>query len=304
MEIKNLKLAVTRAWVHSFGYKRLAFCLSTLALCIAVTLFFRVLGLGGNRWVSFFLTLFPCFLSFIFLLGGGVFLIRLYHHEIKGVSFSFKQILWDSKERMVLSAAYGIPFALVYIFLAVVLGAFLLFHKIPLLGPLLNPLFTMTVFLVVLSLFFVLIAVAGILFFLPPLFALRSDVDKKAIFISCKEKFKRHLFSQLLFFISSCAISFCVFFLLMLAYIFTEALFFTSENLVLNTFSTIFVMVPFAVFLSPTLAFFFNLAAEAHVWSVLENEKRDEPPGGEKRDHYLRSPEQVVSQERHATKVP
>lgn len=264
----SLKPSLWRAVLNCAGRLRLFLSFAILFFCGLIHLFFNIISLEATGWMKLFLRIFPLFFSMIFLMGGGVVLIRLYHHEIKGIPIDIKRLLWESKERVALCSSYGIPLVLSYLVLSFALGGLLLFHYVPLLGPLLDPLITMGVFIVVFLFFMLSFVTLGLLFYFPPLFALRPLVNKRTLIQSFKEKFMDHPFHQLLMF--GVGFLFLGVWLSILGGVFfiTQGFIFEKDISFFNAFQTFFILLPFSGLLAPGLSLFFNVAAEAHVLSM------------------------------------
>ncbi|MEI6242792.1 MAG: hypothetical protein WCP39_05240, partial [Chlamydiota bacterium] len=86
---KDLELCFHRAFFLSFTKKKFLLVFPVLVLCGILVVFCRALAFGSSNWISMSMTFLPMFLSSGILLSLGVFLIRIYHHEVKNLKFHY-----------------------------------------------------------------------------------------------------------------------------------------------------------------------------------------------------------------------
>lgn len=235
-----------------------------LSLCGILVVFFRSLSLHVSPWVFTSLSFLPIFLLTGVILSLGIFLIRVYHDEIKEKPISYSKLLLNSWDTLLGAATFTIPIILVYLLLWIFLGIFMLLREIPVVGEFFGVVLAFMPFLINFVTLVLSTLMVAMLFFVTPVIALRG-LKSGELFSSLRKRFDADLFSH-----------FCLFFIALLPFIFYLSILLgaafltgtvcTACNESLQTgLLWFFVMVPFAALLAPAVIFFFNFAAEAHV---------------------------------------
>ena len=169
-----------------------------------------------------------------------------------------------SLEIMVGASYFSIPIILCYLLLWLALGLFLLLKEIPGLGEYIGVLLSFAPFLInFISLLLTLLNIS-MLFFVTPIIAL-NGLNRIRVIQVLVTRLKGDLFSNILFsLIASFPLLFCLG-VLTLAAVLTGSVCFVCGNPIYIVFQWFFIMIPFAILLSPAVIFFFNFSAEAHV---------------------------------------
>jgi MFS family permease len=265
MTLNDIQFIFNRALSQSFSKKKLLLTFVILALCGVLIVFFRGLAVSANQWVLMSLTFLPVFLCAGVLLSAGIFLIRIYHDEVKKKKVSYRDVLAKSWEIIIGASYFSIPIILSYLLLWMLLGIFVLLKEIPGgIGEFFGVILAFGPFLINLGSLVLCLLNLSMLFFVAPVIALKG-FDRITVSQTLVRRFKGDMFSNLL--LGSIALFPLLFILgiLVLAAFLTGAVCYHCESPVHNVLQWFFIMIPFVAVLSPAVVFFFNFAAEAHV---------------------------------------
>jgi hypothetical protein len=264
MDLNQIQLAFNRAIILSFDKRKLFSASIVLALCGLMIVFFRALSFNANQWLLLSFSFLPIFLCTGVLLSAGIFLIRIYHDEIKGKKIDYLDTLTRSWELMIGASYFSIPIILCYLLLWLALGIFVLLKEIPGLGEYIGVLLSGAPFLINFVSLLLTVLNISMLFFVTPVVAL-NGLNRLRVIKVLVRRLKGDMFSNILFsLIATFPLLFCVA-LLTLSAVLTGSVCFVCGNPLYVVLQWFFIMIPFAILLSPALIFFFNFSAEAHV---------------------------------------
>jgi hypothetical protein len=263
MRWEDLEKCFNRAFFLSFSKKKALLVFPMLVLCGILVVFCRALALDASGWIAMSLIFLPIFLSSGILLSLGVFLIRIYYHEVKGLKGRYREILKHSWQLIIGTSYLSIPPILIYLFLWVIFGIFVLLKEIPQIGPYIGVVLTFAPFLIILSSLLLAYVNLFLLFFVSPAVALRP-VQKLHFDLGLIRKFKTSLFSNLLLFLIALFPTAMVVLLLSLAGLLTELHYLVAQQTLSLALQWFFIMLPFCACLTPAVVFFFNFAAESY----------------------------------------
>jgi hypothetical protein len=264
MHLSQIQFIFNRAASLTFVKKKLLISSIVLAFCGLLVVFFRGLAVNASQWVLMSLTYLPFFLCAGVLLAMGIFLIRIYHDEVKQKPEAYSQVLSRSWETILGAAYFAVPMILSYLLLWILLGVFMLLKEISGFGEFFSVLLAFGPFLLNLGCLLLGIFSLGLLFFVAPIIAFKG-LDRIAVTQLFVERLKRDLFSNLLLAAIALLPLVAISGMLLLAAFLTETVYYASESHLRNVLQWFFIMIPFTALLSPTVVFFFNFAAEAHV---------------------------------------
>jgi hypothetical protein len=266
MTFVDLQKIFNRAFWLSFSKQKLLFTFFVLVACGLLAVFCRGLGeISGNSWISMSLAFLPIFLSTLILLFASVLLIRVYHDEVKNKQVSFIGVFKKSFDVMLTASSFGLPLVLIYLLLFIVLGIFFLLKEIPSLGDALSIILAFAPFLLILGLVILTFGCFFLLFFASPMIALKAD-EKFETLKSVTKRLKQNILGNfLLFCLSLVPLAFIVLLLLIAVYL-TNINYLPSSKTGFVVLEWFFIMVPFALVLSPAVVFFFNFSAESFVF--------------------------------------
>lgn len=276
MKLENLQHCFNRALLHSFGVGKLSFVSGVLLLCGLLLLFCRALALTAGEWVVLSLTFLPILLSGGFLLATGILLIRLYYNEVRRRDEGLMEVLQKSWEIAIGASYFSVPIVVTYLVMWMCLGLFLLLRDLPGLGTFFSVILAFGPFLLNLGALLLCLLTLGLLFFVAPAVALRS-ADPRTVSETVVSRLRYDPFANVLFSGIALLPFLAMAGLLAIAAAITGATYIDAESPVQHVLQWFFVMVPFALLLSPAVVFFFNLAAESH---VLLRQKLLSGPGG------------------------
>jgi hypothetical protein len=263
MQKVDIEKSFNRAFFLSFSKKKGFFVFPILVLCGILIVFCRSIAYESSGWIAMSMIFLPIFLSSGILLALGVLLTRIYSHEVKNVQMNYRRILSSSWDVLVGSSYLSLPVIVVYLFLWIILGIFLLLKEIPHIGSFIGVILSFAPFLIILSSILLAVFILGLLFFVSPRIGF-SSIKKRFKIPDFFSSMKKHLFSYLLyFFIAMIPIMFVVI-VLTLAAVVTKVSYTTDNQTLSVALRWFFIMIPFCGFLTPAVIFFFNFAAESH----------------------------------------
>lgn len=272
MDFNSLSFVFNRALSHTFSKKKclVVFCLLCLSGLLVV--FFRGLSLNAGDWVTLSLTFLPIFLCTGILLSLGIYLIRIYHDEVKNREINYLETLSKSWEVIIGSSYFTIPIILSYLLLWILLGFFVLLSEIPYVGSFFSVILAFAPFLIHLGTLLLCLLSMAVLFILSPIVALKG-LNRGVVFQTTIKRLESNPFANIwLGFLA-------IFPLIVIATLLTIAAQLTGSiclecGTTLQTVLKWFViMVPFTACLTPVVIFFFNFAAESHV--LIQKEQRE-----------------------------
>lgn len=264
MRFTDIQFAFNRAWSFTFDRKKLMLTTILLALCGLLVIFFRGLSMHAGKWVVMSLMFMPFFLCTGVLLATGIFLIRIYHDQVKRKKVSFRDTLNKSWEVVMGASYFAIPIILIYLLLWMLLGIFYLFTEIPFIGEFFAVILVLGPYLINLGSLLLCIFSIGLLFYVAPAIALKG-LNRRQVAETVTRRFKQDLFSNIALPIIAVLPLLAVGGLLLWAGALTDTVCFACAKPIYNVIQWFFIMIPFAVFLAPAVIFFFNFAAESHV---------------------------------------
>ena len=264
LKLSDLQFIFNRAFTLSLSLKKNLLVFVVLALCGVFVVFCRALAIYASQWIVMSLTFLPIFLSSGLLLSTGIMLIRIYHDEVKGRDVSFTEVFAKSWEVVIGSSYFSIPVILSYLLLWVMLGLFVLLREIPGMGEFFSVIFSFGPFLLNLGSLVLCLISVGTLYLITPILALRG-INRLRTSNLLMDRLKSDPFVNILlaglalFPLVVCSL------LLILAAFLTGSVCYGCNEAWQHALQWFFVMIPFTALLSPSVLFFFNMAAEAHV---------------------------------------
>lgn len=277
MTLSEIQQIFNRALIHTFSKKKIFFVSMILACCGLLVVFFRGLAIDASHWVGMSLTFVPLFLCMGVLLALGIFLIRIYHDEVKHREVSYRMILDRSWETITAAAYFAIPVILCYLVLWMTLGVFVLLKEIPGAGDFFGAILAFAPFLLNLGALLLTIASLLLLYFFSPLMALKGTNRMQLASALVKRMGSDVFYNALLGTIAVFPLLMCFVVLSAAAFLTGSIYSTTSQSSILLIIQWFFIMLPFVALLSPAVIFFFNFAAEAHVFMLkLSNVKPNE----------------------------
>ncbi len=265
MTWQELEKIFNRALSHTYSKRKCLLIFPLLSLCGLLIVICRTLSYGASQWIQMSLTFLPIFLVAGFLLAAGLVLIRVYHHQVKGLKIEYIKTIRDSKELFLGIPYLAVPLIFAYLVLWMLLGLFYLLKSIPQIGNFLSSVLSFGPFLLVLgSLTLGLISLLT-LFYVTPAAALRSDLRPEL----AEEVFRELKQNPFMSFVMPLAGLFplllVVGFLCLAAFV-THTLYVSPGGAGLSSaLKWFFMMLPFCALLTPVVIFFFNFSAESYV---------------------------------------
>jgi hypothetical protein len=254
-----------RAFKLSYTRKKILLVLPVLFGAGILVVLSHSFWIHANPWLKSSLAFVPLFLSAGIFITAAVPLIRLYHDEVKEKRLSITQTLKNSWVLMGQIASLVIPILTVYLVLWFIMGVFYLLKNIPGIGEALGVVLSFGPFLLILGSCFLSIINLMLLFFMPPMVALKSNMKwelAEEVLLKVANQPFLHL---VLLSIGLMPLLVIVGFLVLAATL-TGMSLFIMEGALAITLQWFFIMVPFAILLSPAVIFFFNFAAESYIF--------------------------------------
>lgn len=264
MDFNSITYGFNRAVQYTFNLKKIVTVFFVLALCGLLVVFFRGLAWNAGQWVQLSLTFLPIFLCGGILLSLGIFLIRVYHNDVKKLGTSYRKIVIDSWEVIIGASYFAIPMILTYLFLWVMLGVFVLLRDLPIFGHFFSAVLSFAPFLINFTALLLCLFSLLMLFFVAPIIALQG-MDRTLVFKNAFKRLEKDPFSNLVLVVIALFPLLIILTLLIISVLLTEAICLDCNNLPHIILKWFFIMLPFTALLTPAIIFFFNFAAEAHV---------------------------------------
>ncbi len=264
MDFAEIQSMCQRAAEHSLRKTKLAVTSLVIVLCGLLVVFAESFALFSGAWVAFSLTFLPLFLSGGLLMGLGVVLIRSYHDEVKQNDTSFRQLLMRSWHAALSSAYVFMPIVLLFLAVWAMLGLFYLVREIPGFGDFFASVLSTGPFLLHLLALLLSAFSIYILYVMTPNFALKSFHEATMVTQESKVYLSHFFIRSVLMLVGLFPLLVSIL-LLSIAATMTTHGFVTSGNHLQLVVQWLMIMLPYAVLLSPSIVFFFNMAAETHV---------------------------------------
>lgn len=271
IQLSDLQFAFNRAIEYTLDIKKCLFTFIVLALCGLLVVFFRGIAFYATGWFLMSLTFFPIFLCSGVLLSTGILLIRIYHDQIKKKAVNYRELLLNSWELIIGASYFSIPLILCYLVLWVFLGVFILLAQIPSAGEFFAVILSFAPFLLNFGSLLLCLCSFMLLFYVAPIIALKG-LDRVKITQTLMKKFAEDPFANLLFGVTGILPTAIVLGLLVGAVMLTGTVCPQCNSTLGMVLQWFFTMIPFTALLSPAAVFFFNFAAEAHVFIMKELE--------------------------------
>lgn len=265
MTLNDIQFLFNRALSLTFERRKLLLVFVVLALCGLLVVFFRGLSINAGQWIMMSLTFLPFFLCTGILLSMGIILIRIYHDEIKGRAVNYTEMLSRSWETIVGGVYFTVPVILSYLLLWILLGIFVMLKQTPAVGDIFAVILVFGPFLINLAILLLCLINAGMLFFVTPILALKG-LNRIRVVQTLVKRLKSDVFSNVMLILVSVLPLVAITTLLVLAAFLTGTVCYQCENPLHNVLQWFFIMIPFTALLAPAIVFFFNFAAEAHVF--------------------------------------
>lgn len=264
MDFAEIQRMCQRAGQHSLSKTKLAVTSLGIVLCGLMVVFSQSLGLLSGAWVAFSLNFLPLFLSGGLLMGLGVMLIRSYHDEIKETDVGFGKLFMRSWHAALSSAYVFMPIVLLFLSVWAMLGLFYLVREVPMLGEFFASLLSTGPFLLHLAALLLCVFSIYILFVVTPNFALKP-FQEATVMTEESKIYLAHFFVRVALLLVGLMPLLLSALLLTIAANMTTHGYVTSSNHLQMVVQWLMIMLPYAVLLSPSVVFFFNMAAETHV---------------------------------------
>jgi len=261
MSFLEIEKRFNRALQFSFSKKKFLIAFPTLVLCSIIFLFGQAISLN-DPWIQVSLAFLSIFVASGILLAIGVFLIRIYYHEVKNLKLSIAKVFGRSLEIMLGATYLSFPLVVIFLLLWILLGIFHFISKIPKLGFVFDSVLAFAPFALIFCLVLLCFINVCILFFVTPSVGLKKD-QKLKIFKSIIMRLRTNFFSNFLAFIIG-----------LLPLVVIASMLFITLNIT-NIYSfyrpasidlvrSFFLSLPICFMLTPFTIFFFNFAAEMH----------------------------------------
>lgn len=264
MQWEEIEHIFNRSLRFSFSKKKFLFTFPILAICGLIAVICHACSLKMGAWVNLSLAFLPIFLSANGLLIAGIVLIRLYHHEVKGLPLDVRKTFIISKPLFFTIFQLSILMICAYLLLWMLLGIFYLFKAIPSIGDLIGAIFSFGPFLLVLGSLALGLLNLVLIFFATPIVALTSDSSPQVIGSILKNMRHSPFLSFTVAFVGLLPLLLTVG-MLSLAAVVTDMMYVDAQKVLSVILQWLFMMLPFAALLTPVVVFFFNFSAESFV---------------------------------------
>ena len=261
MTWQQIEKIFNRAMRLTFSKQKWLLVFLPIALCGFLIVIFRTMSSGAGPWFQMSLAFLPIFLSAALLLGVGMVLTRIYHHEVKGFKVEYLRTIKSSGSLFLGIAYLAVPLIGAYLVLWMVLGVFYLMRAIPSIGPFMSSVLSFGPFLLVLGSLILSLFNLLVLFYVTPAAALKSELSPQ-LAEDVLRGLRRNPFVAFIMPLIALFPLFLVVGFLSLSAVVTQMMYVESAHVALKWF---FTMLPFCALLTPAIIFFFNFAVETHV---------------------------------------
>lgn len=265
MSLADLSTMFNRALSLTLSMKKNLLVFLVLALSGLLVVFFRGLAWNAGEWIQLSLTFLPIFLCGGVLLSLGIFLIRVYYNDVKNRDIKYRKVIFDSWELLLGASYFAIPVILTYLMLWMLIGIFVLLKEIPVFGSFFSSILSFAPFVLNFGSLILCLLTLLMLFFVSPIIALKS-LDRGTVFQIAMQRLEKDPFANIILFLTALLPLVFTLFFLLISIILTSTICKDCNSVPEIVLKWFFTMVPFTAFLSPAVIFFFNFAAEGHVY--------------------------------------
>ncbi len=262
MIFKDLDKCYTRAFIFSFHKKKLFFTYPFIFLIGVIHVFFKSLKVSSTTFSSLSFIFLPVFFAFAILFVLGVFLARIYYHEVKHLKCSYMEILKKSIDRISQTFYISIFTIISFVICWIIFGFLAAIKEIPHIGSFIGVFISIIAYLLILFFIVLIILNLSFLFFLIPSLALKPKLKIKGFFEVLKNLKNRVFVNFFLFLIAFITVFIPALFLYVSA-VLTKSYFSIRLDSIYLGVESFFIMIPFSVLITPFVIFFFNFAIES-----------------------------------------
>lgn len=261
MTLKEIEKMFNRSLVHALDLRKCLCLFLVLLVSGFVVLFFQGLALYSKLWLKLPLQFIPLFLAVGLVMGGGIFLIRLYDQELSGEHPAVFTIAMHSWDVLLKSFYLTLPLVMVFMVFWVLIGVLMLLKSIPYLGPLLGVILAFAPFILNLGILMLFLTAFLAFFFQAPFLAKTESEQKRGVLQRIREDF----FLNLLLFAIAYLPVWVVWEFVKYAVLMTRQFYSYGDSQIAMIFQNVLILLPFAAILTPAVIFFFNFAYESHL---------------------------------------
>lgn len=260
----EIEESITRSYTGIFERTKLLLTAAVLMICGFITVFCTGIAYKAAIWPALSLLFLSFFLSAALVMGLGIVLIRSYHDTVKKRALSYGAVVKKSWTTILSAMSLFIPIIALYLLQWVLLGIFIFFKEMPILGEVFAVILVFGPFLLNLGSIFLCLFSLCVLFVATPIMALKR-IPKQQMIQYILLQTKDRICARIVLFVLALAPLICMSCLLWLAAFLTTASYSDLNSHLQLVLQWFFMMVPFVIFLTPPVIFFFNMAAETHV---------------------------------------
>jgi hypothetical protein len=261
MDLKNLDVCFNRAIKLSFLKKKLLLSFFSLIICFFIFIFSSYLS-KVILFSKFFFMFLPYFLSFFILFILGIFLTKEYIYNVKNIKKSFLNNLKEIIHPINKSLLISFCFMIIYLILFIVFSIFIFFNNIPHIGNIIASFLTFIPFLIVIITILLLLMNVATLFFVTPM--ITAENTKNLKIKDFFKSFQKNIFLNILFFLIAIAPFLFISFLLKISVNIINISYLLNDGYISYFVKNFIFLILVAIFLTPTIIFFFNFAMEGY----------------------------------------
>jgi len=276
MILKDLDNCYTRAFLFSFHKKKLFFTYPFIFLIGIIFVFFKSLPQNSGSWSTLSFIFLPIFITFGILFVLGVFLTRIYYHDVKNLKYTYLEILKKSVDKIFQTFYISILSICIFVILWIVFGFLAAIKDIPHIGSFIGVFISIIAYLLIL--FFIVLVVINFLFlfFLMPSISLKQKLKIKGFFEVLKN-LKKNIFANFSLLLIALVTVFIPSVFLYISACFTKSYFAIRLDSIYLGLESFFIMIPFSILITPFVIFFFNFAIESfNILHKIENKMDNE----------------------------
>lgn len=262
MLLQEIEEAFYRSWSCVLSKNKICASFFILFLCSCLVMAYQIFSLFLYSWMLSYVALFFISVCVALLFFLGIVLSRMHGCDRNRIEINFRRSCSAFSEVAFLIIYLITPIFFFCVLCRILLGSFWLLTEIPIIGPFAEVICGFIPFVLIFYIFCMGIFILVSLFYVTPHIALKTE-NKIDLPREMWMRWKCHLFVNILFFIISISPFLCFSAILLYAFFVTETIYLSPHAFFAFVLQKFFIMIPFALFLTPCIIFFFHFSTES-----------------------------------------
>lgn len=263
MIFKDLDKCFTRAFLFAIQKKKLFFTYPFIFLTGIIFIFFKSINESAGKWANLSFLFLPIFISFAILFVLGIFLTRIYFHDVKNLKCTYMEILKNSVDKVFQTFYISIFSIFTFVIVWIVFGFLAAIKDIPHIGSFIGVFLSIIAYIFILFFIGLVILNLFLLFFITPMIALKSKM-KLRLLLQAFKNLKNQIFVNFSLFLIAFVTFLIAVLIFFIAAVLTKSYFAIRLDSIYFGLENFFIMIPFTILITPFVIFFFNFSLEAY----------------------------------------